>query len=134
MSDFTGGLSQTSSAYFQMNVLLNRRRCPDIDTDLKILGAVPPRLQKFNLVNLPLMANLPSLADITGFIGERNQLLLSRELKLDAPTLADCLRRPDCEPRAFSQISDKLFKWHIACVMLALSVANETLIYERSPP
>ena len=95
MSDFTGGLSQTSSAYFQMNVLLNRRRCPNGDTDLKILGAVPPRLQMFDVLNLPLMANLPSLADITEFIGDRNQLLLSPESKLDPPTLADCLRRPE---------------------------------------
>jgi hypothetical protein len=95
MSDFAGGLLQTSSAYFQMNVLLNRRRCPDSDTDRKILDALSPRLEKFILVNLPLMANLPSLADIARFIGDRNQLLLSRESKLDPPSLADCLGRPD---------------------------------------
>ena len=93
MSDFGGGLLQTVQLTFQMNVLLNRRRCPDCDTDLKILGAVPPPLQKFTVLNLPLMANLPSLADITGFIGDRNQLLLSPKSKLDAPILADCLRR-----------------------------------------
>ncbi len=95
MSDFAGGLLQTSQSYFQMNVLLNRRRCPNSDTDLKILAAVPPPLQKFTVLNLPLMANLPSLADITGFIRDRNQLLLSSKSKLDAPTLADCFRRPD---------------------------------------
>jgi hypothetical protein len=59
----------------------------------KFFVLVALRFRKFSRVNLPLMANLPDVADTTKFIVDPQSASLSLESKLDPPSLADLSSR-----------------------------------------